>query len=199
MAITLPDLPYAVDALEPHLSAETFEYHHGKHHATYVKTTNELIAGTDLENATLEEIVLAADGKLFNNAAQAWNHDLYWRSTTPGGGEKPTGDAAAAVDASFGGYDAFREQFHTAAVGQFGSGWAWLTLEGDRLAIESTSNADTPLKHGRTPILVCDVWEHAYYIDHRNKRPDYVSAFLDHLLNWQLVEDALRRRGSVGR
>ena len=193
MPIELPALPFAPDALEPHLSAETFDYHHGKHHATYVKTVNELVAGTSLETATLDEIVLAADGKLFNNAAQVWNHNLYWRSLSPSGGGRPSGDAAAAIDASFGDYDTFRQQFHDAAVGQFGSGWAWLTIEGDRLAIETTSNADLPLRHGRTAVLVCDVWEHAYYIDHRNKRPDYVSAFLDHLLNWDLVSAAMLR------
>jgi Fe-Mn family superoxide dismutase len=192
MSIELPSLPYALDALEPHLSAETFEYHHGKHHAAYVTTMNDLIAGTELESATLDEIVLASDGKLFNNAAQVWNHNLYWHSMTPGGGGRPTGDAAAAIDASFGNYDTFRQQFHDAAVGQFASGWAWLTIDGDRLAIETTSNADLPLKHGRTAVLVCDVWEHAYYIDHRNKRPAYVTAFLDHLLNWQLVDAVLR-------
>lgn len=192
MSIELPTLPYALDALEPHLSAETFEYHHGKHHAAYVTTMNDMIAGTELETATLDEIVLASDGKLFNNAAQVWNHNLYWHSMTPGGGGRPTGDAAAAIDASFGDYDTFRQQFHDAAVGQFASGWAWLTIDGDRLAIETTSNADLPLKHGRTAVLVCDVWEHAYYIDHRNKRPAYVTAFLDHLLNWQLVDAALR-------
>jgi Fe-Mn family superoxide dismutase len=192
MSIELPTLPYAVDALEPHLSAETFEYHHGKHHAAYVTAMNDLIAGTELETATLDEIVLASDGKLFNNAAQVWNHNLYWHSMAPGGGGRPTGDAAAAIDASFGDYDTFRQEFHDAAVGQFASGWAWLTIDGDRLAIETTSNADLPLKHGRTAVLVCDVWEHAYYIDHRNKRPAYVTAFLDHLLNWQLVDAALR-------
>lgn len=192
MSIELPSLPYALDALEPHLSAETFEYHHGKHHAAYVTTMNDMIAGTALETATLDEIVLASDGKLFNNAAQVWNHNLYWHSMTPGGGGRPTGDAAAAIDVAFGDYDTFRQQFHDAAVGQFGSGWAWLTIDGDRLAIETTSNADLPLKHGRTAVLVCDVWEHAYYIDHRNKRPAYVTAFLDHLLNWQLVDAALR-------
>lgn len=192
MSIELPTLPYALDALEPHLSAETFEYHHGKHHLAYVTAMNDLIAGTELETATLDEIVLASDGKLFNNAAQVWNHNLYWHSMTPGGGGRPTGDAAAAIDASFGDYDTFRQQFHDAAVGQFASGWAWLTIDGDRLAIETTSNADLPLKHGRTAVLVCDVWEHAYYIDHRNKRPAYVTAFLDHLLNWQLVDAALR-------
>lgn len=191
MTLELPALPYAVDALEPHLSAETFDYHHGKHHATYVKTVNELVAGTALATATLDEIVLASDGKLFNQSAQVWNHDLYWRSLSPNGGGRPSGDAAAAIDASFGDYDAFRTQFHTAAVGVFGSGWAWLTFDGDRLAIETTSNADLPLKHGRSAVLVCDVWEHAYYIDYRNRRPDYVTTFLDHLLNWALVDDVL--------
>ncbi len=191
MTIELPALPYGPDALSPHLSAEVFEYHHGKHHATYVKTVNELVAGTDLEHATLDEIVLRSDGKLFNNAAQVWNHNLYWRSMTPGGGGAPQGAAGDAIRKSFGGYDAFRAQFHAAGVGQFGSGWAWLTLQDGRLEIEATSNADLPLRHGRTAVLVCDVWEHAYYIDYRNRRPDYVAAFLDHLINWSLVEAAV--------
>ncbi|HNJ96861.1 MAG TPA: superoxide dismutase [Ilumatobacteraceae bacterium] len=191
MSIELPALPYATDALAPHLSPEVFEYHHGKHHATYVKTVNELIAGTELEHASLDDIVLRSEGKLFNNAAQVWNHNLYWRSMTPGGGGAPIGRVADAIDKSFGSFDAFRAQFHAAAVGQFGSGWAWLTLDAGRLAIEATSNADLPLRHGRTAVLVCDVWEHAYYIDYRNRRPDYVAAFLDHLVNWSLVEAAL--------
>jgi Fe-Mn family superoxide dismutase len=193
MPIELSPLPYAVDALAPHLTPEVFEYHYAKHHAAYVATTNDLVAGTPLEHATLDEIVLAADGKLFNNAAQIWNHDLYWRSMSPTGGGRPTGDVAAAIDASFGSYDEFRNRFHTAAVGQFGSGWAWLTIADGTLAIETTGNADLPLKHGRTAVLVCDVWEHAYYIDYRNRRPDYVAAFVDHLLNWDLVAAALTR------
>jgi len=191
MAFTLPDLPYDTNALEPHLSAETFEYHHGKHHKTYVDTLNQLVEGTDQADASLEDIIMSADGKLFNNAAQVWNHTLYWNSMAPGGGGAPSGAAGDAVNEAFGGYDKFREEFKTAATGQFGSGWAWLTLDGGKLAISATGNADLPMKHGQTAVLTCDVWEHAYYIDYRNKRPDYVDVYLDHLINWKLVDDAL--------
>jgi superoxide dismutase, Fe-Mn family len=191
MAITLPELPYAYDALAPHLSAETFEYHHDKHHKAYVDTTNQLIAGTDDENASLEELIMKAEGKLFNQAAQVWNHTLYWNSMSPGGGGAPSGAAGDATNEQFGGYDAFREQFKTAATGQFGSGWTWLTYDGGQLAVSATGNADLPMKHGQTAVLTCDVWEHAYYIDYRNARPDYVDAFLDHLINWKLLEDVL--------
>ena len=191
MPIELPALPYPTDALAPHLTPEVFEYHHAKHHATYVKAVNDLVVGTELANATLDEIVLASDGKLFNNAAQVWNHNLYWRSMSPTGGGAPTGATADAVGRSFGSYQAFRDQFHAAAVGQFGSGWAWVTIEDETLAIEATGNADLPLRHGRQALVVCDVWEHAYYIDYRNRRPDYVSAFLDHLINWELISAAL--------
>jgi superoxide dismutase, Fe-Mn family len=191
MAITLPELPYAYDALAPHLSAETFEYHHDKHHKAYVDTTNQLIAGTDDENASLEELIMKAEGKLFNQAAQVWNHTLYWNSMAPGGGGAPSGAAGDAINEQFGGYDAFREQFKTAATGQFGSGWTWLTYDGGQLAVSATGNADLPMKHGQTAVLTCDVWEHAYYIDYRNARPNYVDAFLDHLINWRLLEDVL--------
>ena len=191
MAITLPDLPYAYDALDPYLSAETFEYHHDKHHKAYVDTTNQLIEGTDQENASLEEIIMGAEGKLFNQAAQVWNHTLYWNSMAPGGGGAPSGAEGDAINEQFGSYDAFREQFKTAATGQFGSGWTWLTYDNGQLAVSSTGNADLPMKHGQTAVLTCDVWEHAYYIDYRNARPGYVEAFLDHLINWQLLEDAL--------
>ncbi len=191
MTIELPPLPYAPTALAPHLSAETFSYHYDKHHATYVATVNKLIDGTPLQNASLEQIVTTADGPLFNQAAQAWNHNLYWQSLTPDGGGAPDGAVAAAITSSFGSYEAFRDQFQAVAVGQFGSGWAWLELADGVLSISATSNADTPLRHGRRAILTCDVWEHAYYIDFRNRRPDYVTAFLDHLLNWELVAAAL--------
>ncbi len=191
MAFTLPELPYATTALEPHLSAETFEYHHGKHHKAYVDTLNQMIEGTDLENASLEEIIMKSEGKLFNQAGQTWNHTLYWNSMTPGGGGQPTGAAGDAINESFGGYDKFREEFKAAAVGQFGSGWAWLTLDDGKLGIMATANADLPMKHGRTAVLTCDVWEHAYYIDYRNARPNYVDVFLDHLINWNLLSDAL--------
>jgi superoxide dismutase, Fe-Mn family len=191
MAFSLPELPYATTALEPYLSAETFEYHYGKHHKAYVDTLNSMVAGTDDENAGLEDIIKKADGKLFNQAAQVWNHTLYWSSMAPGGGGAPTGAAGDAINDAFGSYDAFRDQFKTAATGQFGSGWAWLTLDGGALAITATGNADLPLKHGSNAVLTCDVWEHAYYIDFRNARPNYVDAFLDHLINWKLLEDAL--------
>jgi superoxide dismutase, Fe-Mn family len=191
MAFTLPELPYAMTALEPHLSAETFEYHYGKHHKTYLDTLNGMIEGTDEENASLEEIILKSEGKKFNQAAQVWNHTLYWNSMAPGGGGSPSGGAGDAINEAFGSYDAFRDEFKTAAVNQFGSGWAWLTLDGGKLGVMSTSNADLPMKHGQTAVLTCDVWEHAYYIDYRNRRPDYVDTFLDHLVNWKLVEDAL--------
>ena len=191
MSITLPDLPYPTDALEPHLSAETFAYHHGKHHATYVTTVNSIIAGTPFEQASLDEIVRSADGPLFNQAAQVWNHNLYWRSLSPTGGGRPEGPAADTIDTSFGSYDAFRTAFHQAAIGQFGSGWVWLTLDDERLAISATSNADTPLRHGENAVLTCDVWEYAYYIDYHNRRADYVTTFLDHLINWTSVDNAL--------
>ena len=151
-----------------------------------------MLEGTPEESKSLEEIILAAEpGKKFNNAAQVWNHNLYWTSIAPGGGGAPSGAAGDAVQAAFGGYDKFREEFKTAATGQFGSGWTWLTLDSGKLAISATSNADLPMKHGQTAVLTCDVWEHAYYIDYRNKRPDYVDTFLDHLINWKLVEAAL--------
>jgi len=191
MAFTLPNLPYDTNALEPHLSAETFEYHYGKHHKTYVDTLNKLVEGTDQADASLEDIIMSAEGKLFNQAAQVWNHTLYWNSMAPGGGGAPSGAAGDAVNEAFGGHDAFKEEFKKAATDQFGSGWAWLTLDGGKLAISSTSNADLPMKHGQTAVLTCDVWEHAYYIDYRNARPNYVDVFLDHLINWKLLDDAL--------
>jgi Fe-Mn family superoxide dismutase len=192
MAITLPELPYATDALAPYLSAETFEYHHGKHHKAYVDNLNKLIEGTPEESKSLEQIVMDAEpGPKFNNAAQIWNHNFYWTSMVPGGGGAPTGAAADAINESFGGYDAFREEFKKAAVGQFGSGWAWLVQDGGKIAVMATANADLPMKHGRTALVTCDVWEHAYYIDYRNRRPDYVDTFLDHLINWDQVNAGL--------
>jgi Fe-Mn family superoxide dismutase len=191
MAITLPELPYDTSALEPYLSAETFEYHYGKHHKAYVDTLNQMIEGTAEESAALEDIIMSAEGKKFNQAAQVWNHTLYWHSMAPGGGGAPSGAAGDAVNEAFGSYDKFRDEFKTAATGQFGSGWTWLTLDGGKLAISATANADLPMKHGQTAVLTCDVWEHAYYIDYRNARPGYVDAFLDHLINWKLLDDAL--------
>jgi Fe-Mn family superoxide dismutase len=192
---SLPKLPYADDALAPVISANTISFHYGKHHATYIKVLNELIAGTPYEGLTMEEIVVraasdkdAAAKKIFNNAAQSWNHEFYWHSMTPKGGA-PTGKIKDALEKSFGGLDAFKKAFSTAAVGQFGSGWAWLVKAKDgALKIETTANADTPIAHGGTPLLVADVWEHAYYLDYQNRRPDHVAAWLDKLANWSFAE-----------
>jgi len=183
----LPALPYALDALQPHISKETLEFHHGKHHQTYVTNLNNLVKGTEFENMSLEDIVRKSSGGMFNNAAQIWNHTFYWNSLSPKGGGNPAGDLAKAIDAKFGSFDEFKKQFSAAAVGTFGSGWAWLVKNKDgTLAIESTSNAATPLTTDRKPLLTCDVWEHAYYVDYRNRRPDYVAAFWN-LVNWEFA------------
>jgi len=185
----LPELPYAKDALAPHISAETLEFHYGKHHATYVTNLNKLIAGTEFENLALEEIVKRATGGVFNNAAQIWNHTFYWHCLAPKAGGEPTGPLAQAITLAFGSFAAFKEKFSAAAVGTFGSGWAWLVKNPDgSLAIESTSNAANPMTSGKKPLLTCDVWEHAYYIDYRNARPKYVEAFWN-LVNWKFVAD----------
>ena len=187
MTHELPALPYAENALEPHISAETLRFHHGKHHATYVANLNKLIAGTKLADLPLEEIVRESDGGVFNNAAQVFNHTFYWNCLSPSGGGTPAGDLAAAIDAAFGSFDAFREKFSQTAVTTFGSGWAWLVKNADgSLGLLSTSNAGTPLTTGQTPLLTCDVWEHAYYIDYRNARPSYVEKFWE-LVNWEFV------------
>lgn len=183
----LPELPYAKDALAPHISAETLEYHYGKHHATYVTNLNKLIVGTEFENLALEDIVKKATGGIFNNAAQVWNHTFYWNCLAPKAGGEPTGPLAEAINKTFGSFAAFKEKFSTTAVGTFGSGWAWLVKNADgSLAIESTSNAANPMTAGKKPLLTCDVWEHAYYIDYRNARPKYVEAFWN-LVNWAFV------------
>ncbi len=187
MAIELPPLPYAQDALAPHISAETLEYHYGKHHQAYVTNTNKLIDGTPNAGKNLEEIVKSADGGLFNNAAQVWNHTFYWNSMKPGGGGEPTGAVLDGIQAAFGSFADFKQKFSEAAMTQFGSGWAWLVLDGGKMKIVKTANADTPLAHGQTALLTCDVWEHAYYIDYRNARAKYVATFLDHLVNWAEV------------
>jgi len=183
----LPELPYAQNALEPYISSETLEYHYGKHHATYVANLNKLIPGTEFENLSLEEIVRRASGGIFNNAAQVWNHTFYWNSLSPNGGGAPSGALADALNDTFGSIEAFKEQFSNTAVTTFGSGWAWLvrTPEG-RLEVVGTSNAGNPLTEGKTPLLTCDVWEHAYYIDYRNARPKYVEAFWN-LVNWDFA------------
>ena len=183
----LPPLPYAADALAPHISRETLEYHHGKHHKAYVDKLNELIQGTEFENKTLEEIVRASSGEIFNNAAQAWNHAFYWQCLSPRGGGEPPVDFAGDLKSAFSSFAKFKEKFSKAAVKQFGSGWAWLVRkQTGGLAIVSTGNADTPIRRGHTPLLTCDVWEHAYYIDYRNARPDYVAAFWN-VVNWDFV------------
>ena len=192
MPITLPELPFDKSALEPHISARTFEFHHGKHHKAYVDNTNKLIDGTDLAGKDLETIIktAAADPAkkgLFNNAAQVWNHSFFWKCLKPGGGGKPSGKIATKIDADLGGYEKFAADFKNAGVTQFGSGWAWLVLKGGKLAIVQSANAETPLVQGDKPLLVADVWEHAYYLDYQNRRPDFLQACLDHLINWEFV------------
>lgn len=187
MAFELPSLPYAQDALEPHYSANTLSFHHGKHHAAYVNKLNELIAGGENESKSLEDIIASSSGGLFNQAAQVWNHTFFWHSMKPAGGGAPSGTLAQAIDAAFGSLDAFKEQFKAAGVGQFGSGWAWLVKEGGALKIVTTGNAETPLTQGQKPILTCDVWEHAYYLDYENRRPDFIQSFLDNLVNWEFA------------
>lgn len=191
MAFTLPELPYARDALLPHISAETLEYHHGKHHNAYVANLNGLIEGTELAGKSLEEIVMASDGGTFNNAAQVWNHSFYWQCMKPGGGGSPSGELAGALDREFGSFQAFREQFSKAGATLFGSGWTWLVHDGGALKITQTSNADLPMRHGQVALLTMDVWEHAYYIDFRNARPSYIDAFVDHLIDWDFVAQNL--------
>ena len=192
MAHQLPELPYSLDALEPHISRNTLEFHYGKHHAGYVTNLNNLVAGTDLEAKSLEDTVLAVVGDatkagIFNNAAQVWNHSFYWQGMKPNGGGQPSGALAARIDADFGSFDAFKEQFKAAGATQFGSGWAWLVLDNGVLKITKTPTADLPLAHGQKALLTMDVWEHAYYLDYQNRRPDYMTTFLDKLVNWDFV------------
>jgi len=187
MAFELPALPYAQDALAPHISAETLEYHYGKHHQTYVTNLNNLTAGTDHENSSLEDVIMNSEAGLFNNSAQVWNHTFYWNSMAPNGGGAPTGEVADAIGSAFGSYETFVEKFKEAATTQFGSGWAWLVDAGSGLEIMKTANADLPMKHNAKALLTIDVWEHAYYIDFRNARPNYISTFLDSLANWDFV------------
>ena len=187
MEHTLPALPYAMDALAPHISAETLEFHYGKHHKTYVDNLNNLIKGTEFENASLEEIVKKSSGGVFNNAAQVWNHTFYWNGLKPNGGGAPTGALADAINTKWGSFDAFKEAFTKCAVTTFGSGWAWLVkTPAGELDLVSTSNAATPLTTDNKALLTCDVWEHAYYVDYRNARPKYVEAFWS-LVNWDFV------------
>ena len=193
MSFELPKLPFAKDALAPHMSAETFDYHHGKHHATYVANLNKAIEGTPNSGKTLEDIIMSAEGGLFNNAAQHWNHSFFWSCLKPGGGGKPRGDVAAAIDRDFGSFDEFKKQFSTTAATQFGSGWGWLVLDSGRLKVVSTANADLPMKHGQTALLTVDVWEHAYYIDYRNARPKFIESVMDHLVNWDFVAENMKK------
>ncbi len=197
LTAVLPPLPYAQDALEPHLSAETLGFHYGKHHQSYMDNLNKLIADTPLAGQPLEAIILETAGAsdktaIFNNAAQVWNHTFFWNSMKPDGGGKPEGRLLEMIEGSFGGFDAFRSAFIEAGLAQFGSGWVWLVQDGDTLKIVKTSNADTPAAHGQTALLTCDVWEHAYYLDYQNRRKDFVEAFLDHLANWGFAASQLK-------
>jgi len=190
MAFTLPPLPYSLDALAPHLSRETLELHHGKHHQKYVDTLNDLVPGKS--NGDLEDVILGTDDtKTFNNAAQHWNHAFYWEGMSPDGGGAPSGELAEAIDRDFGSYDAFRKELAEAAETHFGSGWAWLVQDGSKLLVASTHDADLPLKHSQRALLTIDVWEHAYYVDYQNRRPDYVAVFLDELVSWDFVAQNL--------
>jgi len=193
MAFSLPPLPYDKNALAPHMSAETLDYHHGKHHKAYVDNLNKIVEGKPEASKTLEEIIKSSEGPTFNNAAQIWNHTFFWSSLKPNGGGQPTGDLAAAITRDFGSYEKFAEQFTTAATTQFGSGWAWLVVEGGKLAVTKTANADLPLKHGQKALLTLDVWEHAYYIDHRNARPKFIETFLKSLANWDFALENLKK------
>ncbi|MBS1849213.1 MAG: superoxide dismutase [Actinobacteria bacterium] len=193
MAFELPALPFDPHALEPYMSAETLEYHHGKHHAAYVAKLNDAIAGTDNADKSLEDIIKGAeiDSGLFNNAAQHWNHSFFWNCLTPNGGGAATGAVADAIGSSFGSFEKFAEEFSNAAATQFGSGWAWLVTDGSKLSVTKTANADLPLKHDAKALLTIDVWEHAYYIDYRNARPKFVETILTNLVNWDFVNQNL--------
>jgi superoxide dismutase, Fe-Mn family len=187
MPITQPPLPYDKAALAPHISAETLEYHYGKHHKAYVDNLNKLIEGTGLAGASLEDIIRQSEGGVFNNAAQTWNHTFYWQSMKPSGGGQPTGELAAAIARDFGSFETFVRDLSEAAMTQFGSGWAWLVSDKGKLSVTKTGNADLPLKHGQRALLTIDVWEHAYYIDYRNQRAKYVQTFINNLANWDFA------------
>jgi Fe-Mn family superoxide dismutase len=193
MSFSLPELPYAKDALAPHMSAETFEYHYGKHHAAYVSKLNAAIEGTDNAGKSLEDIIKSAEGGLFNNAAQTWNHSFFWNCLKPNGGGTPSGDLLDAINRDFGSFDEFKNQFAATAAAQFGSGWGWLVSDGGKLKVTSTANADLPMKHGQTALFTVDVWEHAYYIDYRNARPKFIETILDDLANWDFVAEQLSK------
>jgi Fe-Mn family superoxide dismutase len=196
MAITLPELPYQEDALSPHISGKTLEFHYGKHHNAYVVNGNKLLEGAELANEALETIIKKTAGDpskqaIFNNVAQVWNHSFYWKCMKPGGGGPPTGPIAQKIDADFGGFEKFSEAFKNAGATQFGSGWAWLVLKDDKLQVVKTANADTPVAQGLKPLLTVDVWEHAYYLDYQNRRPDYLNVFVEKLINWDFVNSQL--------
>ena len=198
MSFTLPALPFAKDALAPLISAETFDFHHGKHHNAYVVKANELIAGTAFEGKSLEEVVKAtandnAHQALFNNVGQHYNHSFFWNCLSPNGGGEPTGKLAELINASFGNLDGFKDAFSKAAVGQFGSGWAWLVYANGKLEVTKSANAETPLTQGKIPLLVCDVWEHAYYLDYQNRRADFIKVYLDKLVNWNFAAENLAK------
>jgi Fe-Mn family superoxide dismutase len=200
----LPPLPWSEDALDPVISARTMEFHYGKHHRTYVNKLNELVAGTRFADLPLEQVIReSASGdehkKIFNNAAQTWNHTFFWNCLKPKGGGKPSGDLASRIDADLGGYDTFKAKFAQAAVDQFGSGWAWLVSRGGKLEIISTSNAGTPITGEATPLRTLDVWEHAYYLDYQNRRPDFANAVIDKLLNWEFAAQQMAKAGSGSR
>jgi Fe-Mn family superoxide dismutase len=187
MSFTLPELPFAKNALEPHISQETLEYHYGKHHKAYVTKLNGLIEGPEHQEKTLVDIIDSAQGAIFNNAAQVWNHTFYWNCMKPGGSGNPAGDLADAIKRDFGSLDRFKEDYSKAGASLFGSGWVWLVLNNGKLEITQGANADLPMKHGQTALLTMDVWEHAYYIDYRNARPDYIETFVNELINWDFV------------
>lgn len=197
MAFTLPELPWSQDALSPHISEKTFSFHYGKHHAAYVTNLNKLVDGTPLADKSLEEVIKASAGDttkkgIFNNAAQAWNHTFFWHSLSPNGGGAPTGELKKRIEASFGSLEKFKEEFSTKAATLFGSGWTWLVPEGEKLAIVQTAGADTPITQGKKPLLTLDVWEHAYYLDYQNRRPDFIKVFLEELVNWDFAAKNLK-------
>ncbi len=195
MSFELPPLPYAPNSLAPFISEETISFHYGKHHAAYVKNLDDLVAGTDLADWSLDEVIMGSDGKVFNNAAQIWNHTCYWHSMSPDGGGPPPDSLATALRESFGSVDAFCEQFANEAKAVFGSGWTWLVADPEGLSTMTTANADLPMRHGRRALLTLDVWEHAYYLDYQNARPAYVDAFVEHLVNWEFAAENFRRGG----
>jgi len=198
MAFELPPLPYSKDALAPHMSARTLEFHHDKHHQAYVTNLNNLTKDTPMASKSLEEVIRAtakdeSKAGVFNNAAQVWNHTFFWNCMKPNGGGQPSGDLAQRINQAFGSFDKFKEQFKNAAATQFGSGWAWLVVEGGQLKVTKTPNAVNPMSQGQTALLTCDVWEHAYYLDYQNRRPDFVQVFLDHLVSWDFVAQNLAK------